>query len=150
MPYKATTIADWFLIRAASEGEALTQMKLQKLVYFAHGWNLGIHSEPLISDPIEAWRWGPVIKSLYRRYAECGSQGLPTPRGMRGDIDGKADALLNRIWDVYKRNSASELSAVTHKPGSPWAETYRDVKPLRIIPNELIERHYKGLAAKNG
>ncbi len=148
MPYAAQTIAEWFLIRAASEGESLTQMKLQKLVYFAHGWHLGIYAEPLISDPIEAWRWGPVIKTLYRKYADCGSRGLPSPAGMRGVINAQTDALLNRIWSVYKSRSASELSAMTHKAGTPWQKTYQDVRPLRIISNNLIEQHYKRLVAK--
>jgi uncharacterized phage-associated protein len=148
MVYKASTIADWFLIRAASEGDALTQMKLQKLVYFAHGWNLGIFSQPLIVEPVEAWRWGPVIKSLYSRYAAYGSTGLPPPHKMQEEIDGGADALLNKVWNEYKKYSASELSAMTHNVDTPWSQTYQDVRPMRIIPTALIEQHYKKLAAK--
>lgn len=148
MPYAAQTIAEWFLIRAASEGECLTQMKLQKLVYFAHGWHLGIYAEPLIADHIEAWRWGPVIKALYSRYADYGSRGLPSPHEIHGDIDGRTDALLNKIWSEYKKHSARELSAMTHNPNTPWSNTYEDVRPMRIIPNDLIEQHYKRLVAK--
>ena len=141
-------IADWFLIRAAREGESLTQMKLQKFVYFAHGWHLGVYAEPLISDSIEAWQWGPVIKSLYDRYADYGSHGLPPPDGMQKNVDSRTDALLERIWDVYHRFTANELSAMTHNPGTPWMQMRQNVRSMKVIglgviPNSIMEKYYK-------
>jgi uncharacterized phage-associated protein len=40
-------------------------MKLQKLVYYAYGWWLLYHSEPIMTEPPEVWRHGPVFSSMY-------------------------------------------------------------------------------------
>ena len=53
-------------------------MKVQKLVYYAHGWHLGLADAPLIGELVEAWRWGPVIRSLYAALAEFGNQPILT------------------------------------------------------------------------
>ena len=56
--YRASDIANYFLDRA-QQGDAITQMKVQKLVYFAHWWHLGITKNPLIRYQVEAWSYGP-------------------------------------------------------------------------------------------
>jgi uncharacterized phage-associated protein len=149
MPYNAKTIADWFLIRAARDGESLTQMKLQKLVYIAHGWCLAIRNAPLISDKVEAWRWGPVIRSLYCAFADYGSRGLPVPECPSEEVDENTSRLLERVWEVYEHLSAVQLSALTHAQGTPWTQTYADLKPPREIPISVIQSYYKTLAEAN-
>jgi uncharacterized phage-associated protein len=148
MPCDALTIADWFLSRAALDGERLTQMKLQKLVYVAHGWSLGLRDQPLFKDSVEAWRWGPVVRSLYREFANFGSSDIAPRLPECPQLDVNIGTFLDRVWEVYKGFSAIELSAMTHAEGTPWKQTYVDTKPPRTIPNDLIGRHYKELAAK--
>jgi len=65
MPHSSLAIANEFLRRAREIDRSLTQMKLQKLVYIAHGWCLAFSKSPLIEDRIEAWEFGPVIRRLY-------------------------------------------------------------------------------------
>jgi uncharacterized phage-associated protein len=144
--YPAQPIAEWFLQRAAIDGDAITQMKLQKLVYVAHGWHLGLKSEPLINDTVEAWRWGPVIRSLYRTYVNYGSHGITPPESLSQDIDRNTVDFLEKIWEVYGKFSAVDLSARTHADGTPWKKAYQDIKPPRIISNEDIAEHYRKLA----
>jgi uncharacterized phage-associated protein len=62
MPYPAAAIANEFIKVAKRNGVLLTPMKLQKLVYFAHGWYLALLGKPLINEPVEAWKFGPVIQ----------------------------------------------------------------------------------------
>ena len=84
-PYRACAIANYFLERA--EREPITQMKVQKLVYFAHGWHLGITQKPLINEQVEAWPYGPVIPSLYQDLKRWGADPITEPikdRGVRG------------------------------------------------------------------
>jgi uncharacterized phage-associated protein len=137
-PYKAKAVANYFLDNAQKDGVALTPMKLQKLIYFAHGWHLALLQKPLIDERIQAWEFGPVIRTVYDEFKGFG----------RGPITGRADTivmrdselsffrpeipesdsqtrgLLDRVWEVYKDHSAYQLSALTHETGSPWAKAY--------------------------
>src|SRR5437762_397203 len=77
--YSARALANTFLELAKEEGKSLSPLQLQKLVYYAHGWNLGIRNAPLIDAPIEAWRFGPVVQSLYHEFKEYGNNPITSP-----------------------------------------------------------------------
>ena len=64
--YKSKAVFNRFYNKAHSEGIPLTPMQAIKLVYFAHAWNLGFFQRPLIDEPVEAWKFGTVIPSLYQ------------------------------------------------------------------------------------
>src|SRR4051812_24192144 len=66
-------VANYFIGRAMQEGKALTPMQVIKLTYLAHAWHLAISSTPLIAATVEAWKFGPVIPSLYRSLKKYGS-----------------------------------------------------------------------------
>lgn len=117
-------------------------MKLQKILYFAHGWNLGLGLGPLIDDRVEAWKWGPVIPTVYHEFKKFGTGPINKHRWSRvaaarqddgkpriqevtpslddfpGDIE-TPKAVLRKVWEVYKPFSAAKLSSMTHKVGTP-------------------------------
>lgn len=148
MAYDARLIADWYLIRAARDGEHLTQMKLQKLVYIAHGWYLGLTGQPLISEQVEAWKFGPVIRSLYRYFADYGATPIPAPSSPIALIPQEIERFLEAIWIRYKGYDAVDLSAMTHAPNTPWSESYDSNLGGRpaVIPQNRIADHYRQLA----
>src|SRR4051794_31282897 len=128
MPYSAAAVANYFIDLAAQESKTLTPMKVQKLVYYAHGWHLAITGEPLIDEQVEAWRWGPVIHSLYSCLAEHGNQAIrkpvqtvgfekkptggiqfkfDTPRMDTSTEEGKfAAGVCRKVWDVFGKYTA--------------------------------------------
>ena len=57
VPYNAIAVANYFIDKAKADGVPLTHMKLQKLIYFAHGWHLALYGEPLIDEEIQAWEF---------------------------------------------------------------------------------------------
>src|SRR3954471_5859372 len=125
MAYQAPVIAKWFIHRAHADGEYLTQMKLQKLVYIAHGWRLGVYGKRLITDEVEAWKWGPVIRSLYREYADFGSQPITgLLRSAKPLVSKSAESIMEKVWEVYRRYTASELSLLTRQPDTPWSNAF--------------------------
>jgi uncharacterized phage-associated protein len=64
---KAKDVAEWFINWAASDEESsdLTNMKLQKVLYYAQGHHVGQYGKPLFGDQIEAWSHGPVVASVW-------------------------------------------------------------------------------------
>lgn len=148
-------VANYFIQKSFDKGVALSPMKLLKLVYIAHGWHRGYFSKNLINDAVQAWRYGPVIPDLYRHVKHFGKCDIDAPiegYGVAGDAnnpppDQHTLALLDRVWEIYSGYGGVQLSAMTHQPGTPWDQIWRssggDNYRGAIIPNELIEQHYK-------
>ncbi len=163
--YDVRAIGNWFLDRAARDGEQLTAMKLQKLAYVAHGWHLALTGRPLAHDAVEAWKWGPVFRSLYREFREYGADPIES-RAMAFDgadlvekeigIDDYSNIdpsvtkpFLDNVWDLYGKYSAGQLSDITHRKDTPWHKMYTQmgnrILPFAVISNELIAEHYEKL-----
>jgi uncharacterized phage-associated protein len=164
MAYDAKAIANYFLDLARASNSALTPMKLQKLVFFAHGWCLALYGRPLIADAVEAWKFGPVIPSLYHEFKSAGSAAIETPASTvdleNFDLvfprvpqeDRETRELLDQVWRSYGGLSAYQLSSLTHLPGSPWSQVREgredDARGV-VIPEPLIARHFAAQAEKN-
>lgn len=160
MTYSAATIANYFLDKASREGRALTPMQLIKLVYIAHGWYLGYFKRPLIDETVQAWKYGPVIKSLYDRVRKFGSGAVqgPLPTGgmpwapRDAAVDAQTAPLLDSVWEGYARFSGVQLSAMTHQDGTPWHEAWvgqgGHARYFAEIDDELIQRHYEAKIAQ--
>src|SRR5271155_2943676 len=77
MPYKPSHVANSFLVRAREDGIVdVDPLKIQKLVYFFHGWFLATRGAPGVGELFEAWPYGPVLSSLYRQFKNCGSRPI--------------------------------------------------------------------------
>ena len=74
MAFLATAVANDFLDLAGSESCPLSQMQVQKLLYFSHGWHLALRGEPLTVEPFEAWDYGPVVRRLWERLRKYGNK----------------------------------------------------------------------------
>ena len=164
MAYSSKAVANYFLDLAKESDSSLTPMKLQKLIYFAHGWSLAIYDEPLISETIEAWRYGPVVPTIYHEFKDCGSGSITdfaTEIELVGDDglefctpqitkdDEKTKALLNKVWEIYGKYSGVALSNLTHKPETPWDKVWNVNTPKGTdIPQNFIKEYFQSIAAK--
>lgn len=153
MANRTLSVANWFLQKAQDEGKHLTLMQVMKLVYFAHGWNLAIQDDALISENFEAWRFGPVVSSLYHLGKIHGSHPINgllidtwTGKSEMPTLDSVESTILDAVWTSYGHRGAFELSAMTHEKGSPWWKTYEEDggknKPHAVISNELIKHYF--------
>ena len=124
-----------------------TPMHVLKLVYISHGWTLGLYGRSLINEPAEAWRYGPVVPSVYHRYKSFRGDPITTEPVDRSDaFDEEQRDVIEQVHEVYGDFTAAQLSALTHKPGTPWDITYREYGVGVIIRNELIRDYYERLA----
>ncbi len=147
--YSSIAVANCFLEIAARDGEVLTPMKIQKLVYIAQGWYLGLFKKPLISEDVEAWRYGPVFPTLYKEFELYGGRAILSPldedRGSHG-IKANTRRFLDAVWKAYRKYTAVQLSSLTHKDGTPWEQTsYK-----QIIEKDRIQDYYTELANQAG
>jgi uncharacterized phage-associated protein len=169
MIYDPKSIANFFIETAAREGKPLTPLQVIKLVYIAHGWHLGLTDEPLINEPPEAWKYGPVIPSVYHALKDYGNEPIPTPitsydlvsrdpikfssRTVPPPDDQNTVRFLQSVWKAYGHLGGIQLSTLTHQPNTPWFITWEKEGAKYSkgvdIPEGLIKDHYKELRRKN-
>jgi uncharacterized phage-associated protein len=165
MAFPAKSIANEFLTIAKNEGKELTPMKIQKLVYFAHGWYLAVTGRPLISESIQAWEYGPVIPSLYGDFREFGNSPVGFPAtvfkmregratfsvpviGNSGNPEEREVALqvVKKVWKEYGHYTPARLSNATHSSDSPWSKVYREGEKNIPIPDQSIREYFLKVA----
>lgn len=160
----ATAIANEFLNLADAEGRKLTQMQLQKLVYIANGWSLALADELLVDDIPEAWDYGPVYSSLWRALRKYGR--LPVTESIKiedenpfadengdqpivAELSKEQTSLIRKVFDVYGKYHAFQLSAMTHEEGTPWHKVFVEQGIRRgQITFEAIKNHFQEIANK--
>lgn len=126
-----------------------TPMHVLKIVYISHGWMLGLYGRSLINEPAEAWRYGPVVPSVYHRYKSFRRDPITAEPVDRSDaFDDEQRDVIKQVHEAYGDFTALQLSALTHKPDTPWDITYREYGVGVIIRNELIRDYYERLAER--
>jgi uncharacterized phage-associated protein len=146
--HSSLKVANRLLQVAHSAGATLTPMQLIKLVYMCHGWMLGLYGRSLIREPVQAWKYGPVIPELYQHLRQYG--GGAVTRLLPAPDEGEFTPLeANLIEQVYAQNAAFDgvqLSEMTHKVGSPWHQIWDPENKSKVIPNEIIRAYHARLA----
>ncbi len=118
---------------------SITQLKLQKLLYYAQGFYLALYDKPLFSESICAWKRGPVVAELWHEYKKFGSIDIPFPGEVDLPVDnGKIAIFLDALYEKIGYFSPFKLSAMTHKEG-PWTSTSPDCE----ITQEAMKLYYK-------
>lgn len=162
-PYFRTpsAVANFFLDKGKKEKIALTPMKLIKLAYIAYGWALGTENILLFAEDIEAWRYGPVIPSLYHEFKHFGGNPIVDCYSLEYDafesikpyiprVDEERDLhvikILNLVWRFYKNRSATDLMMLTHQEGTPWFKVWEKAPDQNAtISREDIHAHYTAI-----
>jgi uncharacterized phage-associated protein len=102
-------------------GDLISNLKLQKLVYYAQGFGLALLERSLFPERIEAWQHGPVVPDLYHAYKGHGAGPIPVPQDLDfARYSEEERELLDEIANVYGQFSAWKLRNMTHEE-SPWA-----------------------------
>lgn len=150
-------VANYMLDVAAQRGVSLTNLKLQKLLFFAHAISLTEQKTKLISGYFEAWQYGPVHPTVYQAFKSAG----PEPINFRADsldpvsrtrrplpilCESATRDICDRVMFQFGRMSAGRLVDVTHAVGGPWHHVVSASKTganlgLRIPDEVIIERH---------
>lgn len=142
-------VANYFLKRQDIDaGDLISNMKLQKLVYYAQGFNLAITDEPLFVEPIEAWDHGPVCVPLYHKYKEYDRGPIPVP----WDVDAfsifneSTHKVLDMVHIYYGQFSAWKLRNLTHED-DPWIKAF--TKNRAVISHDSLRTYFKTLLVED-
>lgn len=121
VPVPVRQIADYLLAKADDDaGDLISNLKLQKLLYYSQGFHLALTDQPLFSEPIVSWTHGPVVTSIYHEFKDCGQGGIPRPSEVPVFDEDTAE-LLDEVYKVYGQYSAWKLRNLTHDE-PPWKE----------------------------
>ena len=146
MEHDARSVANEMLRRARDANSPVTHLKVMKLVYFSHAWMLGLYHEPLQVQPVEAWRYGPVVRDVYRSLRRYGGEPINRPISIADEEYSPTQKdIMDQVWKVYGKYTARQLSAITHAPGTPWHQVWHQWGKSAVIPDPMIEAYYSDL-----
>lgn len=151
----ASDVARYFLALAVEDGDLISNLKMQKLVYYAYAWTLVKNDRQLFGEPIQAWANGPVVPSLYQELRCYGAGpigadflGIASEEAferLSGEFPEDVRETLNAVYENYMRLSAFDLVVLTHDE-KPWQEARRGLgdqerssRPLRDV--DVIEEY---------
>jgi len=138
MTYGAKNIANFVVNYCADKGSPITNLKLQKILYFLWVDYFKQTRRELYHDNICAWRLGPVVPEVY--YDFCFYAGNPIRSAGQYTIYDDDIIILQKIIDKYAYMSASTLVNMTHQQGKPWDRVYKNGEGDRdVIPFYLIK-----------
>lgn len=137
----ALDVANYFLsLCDENAGDLISNLKLQKLLYYAQGFRLALSNGPLFDDPIEAWTHGPVVPTVYHAFKKHGSNALPAPENLDLSVfDDGTKSHLDEVYKVYGQFSAWKLANMTHEE-PPW----KDMAATKgVISHDALKRYFK-------
>ena len=139
--YDVKDIANWFLIynsyMETNQGaDGISNLKLQKLLYYAQSAYLALKNTPLFSNNIVAWNHGPVVEEVYQKYKKYGSGDIK--EFGKVDMDKETEKILTEVYNVFGEYSPWGLRNLTHTE-KPYIET----KINNVIPQDLMKESFK-------
>lgn len=141
---KALDVASYFIELANKTPENdLTNLKLQKLLYYVQGKYIAQNDAPIFEDKVEAWKYGPVVADVYHTFKVCGQFPVTTfdVNYDSAELDADSKSFVEKIWeDIGEKYSGFFLVQTTHKNGTPWAKHFNeDGRNIEIPQSDLKE-----------
>ncbi len=122
--------------------EGITNLKLQKILYFAQAYYLAVLRKPLFSDEIEAWQYGPVVREVYDAYKPKKDQAIFSQSDESSLAPEDKEILREVVWEDFGRYSTSHLVTISH--AKPWESAISKGQGKQIISQKSIQKYYEG------
>jgi uncharacterized phage-associated protein len=110
---------------AGDEPDPLTNLRLQKLLYYAQAWSFIVRESNLFDDEIQAWQLGPVVPKVYQALPEGQGANTISNTAFANEPDLTPDEaeFVRSVWEAYRPYSATQLSKMTHEE-LPWQKAW--------------------------
>jgi uncharacterized phage-associated protein len=137
----AHDVAAYFVSLVDEEaGDSISNLKIQKLLYYAQGGFLAYYDRPLFPEAIKAWAHGPVVPQVYHLYKSYGAGPVPVEQIDLEKYEPEIREILDEVNSVYGQFTAGKLRAMTHLE-PPW----RDTPPNEEITHQKMKEFFKTL-----
>lgn len=141
----ARQVADYIISFLAEHGDPVSNLKLQKLLYYAQGWYLALYDVPLFDERIEAWVHGPAVPPVYGDFKAYAWQPIPKPKN--GPVlPDRPEFLVNEVIETYGGMGAYDLERLTHSE-APWTKARgsvpKDAPCNAIITLESMKEFFR-------
>ena len=139
MAYNAIDIAKKIICRTDVEhGDSVTNLKLQKLLYYMQGFHLAFFGTPFFNEAIEAWTYGPVVPVVFQEFKKYKKRDInPTNYVDSLMLTEDEQQMFDLVYGEYNQFSAVALMHITHNEG-PWKN--HDLGD--VIPNEELREFF--------
>lgn len=146
MPYKALEIAKYIITYCQVNDFRISNLKLQKLLYYTWIGFYKVTEKALFDDEICAWQFGPVVPEVYYEFCSYAGISISLPYECNADLSEYEKGILDNTLSEFANLSASVLVERTHSKGKPWDVIYENGAGNRsVIPFALIiEKECKG------
>lgn len=140
----AMDIATWFLQRNTFDRknnldvEGISNLKLQKLLYYAYGCFLALYKERLFHEYVVAWQHGPVVADVYESYKANGSNSIRNIDPKQVEFSNNITDVLEFVYKEFGKYTAWALRNMTHEE-APWKET----KQPNVICDKFIFNYFR-------
>ena len=137
----AIELAKYIVNKCVEDNHPITNLQLQKILYYIQREHLRKYNECAFIDPIEAWQFGPVVPLVYYEFCYYGAMPIENRYSNTKDIDFDHFDMVDKIVEEKRVMFPWDLVNETHKPGGAWDKTYKNGSGNRsIIDIELIRK----------
>jgi uncharacterized phage-associated protein len=147
----AREVADYMIAFSHDHGDPVSNLKLQKLLYYAQAWFLALHDKPLFGERLEAWVHGPVVPPVYGDFKAYSWQ--PIQVSTTPEVGDLLRAHLDEVMDVYGGMSAYDLEKLTHSE-EPWLKARRGIEMDQpsnaVISHDDMRTFYHRISTDGG
>lgn len=113
MTYKAIDIARYVINYLEDSGRHISNLKLQKILYYIQAAFFSDTGLPCYEDDIVRWRHGPVVKSVYDEFRCYTDENIPKQSEIQGNDENGLINWCNEICLFYEENSRHSYSDIT-------------------------------------
>ncbi len=150
--YKPSILANHFIHRARQDKVTITNLSLQKLLYFLHGYYLVKTDKSLCREHFQPWHYGPVIESVYQYFKRYGMTSIKEyyaeydPKSTNfiscivSDKDEEFRQVFDEVWGSYGRKDPFVMVNISHRDGGAWSEARRNNQ--LYLADEAIKKEF--------
>lgn len=146
-------VCDYIILKVkAEDSTSLTNLKLQKLLYYVQAWYLAFNGRELFPGKFQAWIHGPVNRDIYDRfkgekslYSEIDAEDVLN-KSCVDAIHSEDQKHIDVILEFYAKFSGTQLEYMTHQE-EPWLAARQGFAPMerceKDIDSDLMKEYYK-------
>jgi len=132
-------VAKYIINQNSPDDGDVSNLKLQKLLYYCQGFHLALNRSPLFTAIIEHWDHGPVVPESYHEYKHYGKTPIPAvPCFDANCINDESRSVIDEVLKVYGQFAPWKLRDMTHNE-PPWANT----TDREEITHEMLLKFFK-------